>query len=117
VGIGSSGISVSGGITQQYGHAHNMYIDELARNGLIGFVTQYGAIAVGFVIAFLAAKRGLAGPLAIMTAYLVTGVTEPRNGWMSPSVTGMLVILVVVTAGAALSRDPELDRERVPASP
>ena len=114
VGIGTSGISVSGGITEQYGHAHNMYIDELARNGLLGFITQYGAIAVGLVIVFLAAKRGLAGPLAIMTAYLVTGVTEPRNGWISPSVTGMLVILVVVTAGVALSRESEPKLIQVP---
>ncbi len=102
VGIGTSGISVSGGITQQYGHAHNLYIDELARYGLLGFITQFGAIAFGVVIAFLAAKRGVAGPLAILTAYLVTGVTEPRNQWMSPSVTGMLLILAVVTAGSAL---------------
>jgi len=102
IGIGTSGISVSGGITQQYGHAHNLYIDELARYGLLGFITQFGAIAFGVFIAFLAAKRGIAGPLAILTAYLVTGVTEPRNQWMSPSVTGMLLILAVVTAGSAI---------------
>ncbi len=102
VGIGTSGISVSGGITQRFGHAHNLYIDELARYGLLGFVTQFGAIAFGVVIAFLAAKRGVAGPLAILTAYLVTGVTEPRNQWISPSVTGMLLILAVITAGSAL---------------
>ncbi len=102
VGVGTSGISVSGGITERYGHAHSLYIDELARYGLLGFVTQFGAIALGVVIAFLAAKRGVAGPLAILTAYLVTGVTEPRNQWISPSVTGMLLILVVVTAGSAL---------------
>ena len=102
VGIGTSGISVSGGITQLYGHAHNLYIDELARYGLLGFITQFGAIAFGVLIAFLAAKRGIAGPLAILTAYLVTGVTEPRNQWISPSVTGMLLILAVVAAGSAL---------------
>jgi O-antigen ligase len=113
VGIGASGIMSSGGITGQYLHAHNMYIDELARNGLLGFITQYGAITLGVVIAFLAAKRGLAGPLAIMTAYLVTGITEPRNGWMSPSVTGMLVILVVVTAGVALSRNSDQESLQV----
>lgn len=117
VGIGTSGISVSGGITEQYGHAHSLYIDELARYGLLGFLTQFGAIALGVVIAFLAAKRGVAGPLAILTAYLVTGITEPRNGWISPSVTGMLLILVVVTAGAALVRDPEPKLVQVPASP
>jgi O-antigen ligase len=105
VGIGSSGIAVSGGITEQFGHAHSLYIDELARYGVLGFVTQFGAIAVGLVIAFMAAKRGMAGPLAIMTAYLVTGVTEPRNTWISPTVTGTLLIVAVVTAGVSLNRD------------
>lgn len=109
VGIGTSGISVSGGITERYGHAHNLYIDELARNGLVGFVTQFSALALGLYIVFLAARRGFAGPLAIMTAYLITGITEPRNGWLSPSVTGMLVILVVVSAGASLKRTSEPD--------
>ena len=114
VGIGSSGISISGGVTAKYGHAHNMYIDELARHGLLGFITQYGAIALGIVVAFLAAKRGLAGPLAIMTTYLVTGITEPRYSWIGPSPTGMLVILVVVTAAVALSRDSEPKLIQVP---
>jgi O-antigen ligase len=102
VGVGTSGISVSGGITQQFGHAHSLYLDELARYGLLGFVTQFGAIALGVVIAFIAAKRGVASPLAILTAYLVTGVTEPRNDWINPSVTGMVAILAVVTAAVAL---------------
>jgi hypothetical protein len=105
VGIGSSGIAVSGGISQEFGHAHSLYIDELARYGLIGFVTQFGAIAVGVLIAIIAAKRGLPGPLAILLAYLVTGITEPRNPWISPTVSGMLLILAVVTAGAYLSDD------------
>jgi O-antigen ligase len=110
VGVGTSGISVSGGYTQQYGHAHSLFIDELARYGILGFVTQFGAIALGVVIAFIAAKRGVAGPLAILSAYLVTGVTEPRNDWINPSVTGMVVILAVVIAATALeSKQGRLD--------
>jgi O-antigen ligase len=111
VGVGSSGVSVSGGITQEFGHAHNLYIDELARYGLIGFLTQFAAIALGVAIAILAARRGLAGPLAIIAAYLVTGITEPRNQWMSPSVTGMLLILAVVTAGVSLHRSQQPNKQ------
>ena len=114
VGIGSSGISMSGGVTAQYGHAHNMYIDELARHGLLGFLTQYGAIALGIVIAFLAARRGFAGPLAIITTYLVTGATEPRYGWMGMSPTSMAVILGVVTACVALRQDSDPKLIQVP---
>ncbi len=109
-GIGSSGIAVSGGITQQYGHAHSLYIDELARYGLLGFITQFVALGIGIVICFLAAKRGLPGPLAIMVAYFVTGITEPRNQWISPSVTGTLLILAVTTAGVFLRKQSRADQ-------
>ena len=110
-GIGTSGIAVSGGITQQFGHAHSLYIDELARYGLIGFITQFGAMIIGLIICFLAAKRGLPGPLAIMVAYLVTGITEPRNQWISPSTTGTLLILAVVTAGVFLNGQSKTNQQ------
>ena len=108
LGVGGSGISVSGGLTQEFGHAHSLYIDELARYGVVGFVVQFTALAIGLVIAVRAAGKGRPGPLAILVAYLVTGVTEPRNSWISPTATGFLVILVVVAAAAELrdSRPP-----------
>lgn len=99
-GVGGSGIAVSGGITEHFGHAHSLYIDELARNGVLGFVVQFTALSVGIFIAARAAGLGAPGPLAILVAYFVTGLTEPRNFWISPSVTGFLVILVVVAASA-----------------
>lgn len=105
IGVGGSGISVSGGITEQFGHAHSLYIDELARYGLVGFVVQFTALAIGIVIAARAAGLGSPGPLAILVTYFVTGVTEPRNFWISPSVTGFLVILAVVTAAAAIQQN------------
>jgi O-antigen ligase len=102
LGVGGSGIAVSGGVTQEFGHAHSLYIDELARYGLVGFVVQFGALAVGVVIACWAAGRGRPGPLGVLVAYLVTAVTEPRNSWITPSATGFLVILMVVAAAAEL---------------
>jgi O-antigen ligase len=102
LGVGGSGIAVSGGLTQEFGHAHSLYIDELARYGLVGFVVQFGALAVGVVIACWAAGRGRPGPLGVLVAYLVTAVTEPRNSWITPSATGFLVILMVVAAAAEL---------------
>lgn len=116
LGVGGSGISLSVGIsdsnreiTQLFGHAHSLYIDELARYGVLGFVTQFGALAIGVVIAALAARRGRPGPLGVLVAYFVTGVTEPRNFWITPTVTGFLVILMVVAAAASLHEDAEGD--------
>jgi O-antigen ligase len=106
IGVGGSGISVSGGLTEQFGHAHSLYLDELARYGILGFAFQFAALAIGMVICARAAGRGGAGPIAVLVTYLVTGITEPRNGWISPSVSGFLVILMFVTASAELSSRP-----------
>ncbi len=94
-------------MTQEFGHAHSLYIDELARYGLVGFAVQFGALLIGVVLAAWAAGRGAPGPLGVLVAYFVTGVTEPRNSWIHPSVTGFLVILMVVTAAAELRQRGE----------
>ena len=103
-GVGGSGIAVSGGITQEFGHAQSLYLDEHARHGLIAFIVLFSALGLGLLIAARAAGLGAPGPLAVLVAYFVTGVTEPRNSWIEPSVTGFLVILMVITAAAELSR-------------
>jgi O-antigen ligase len=118
IGVGGSGIALSAGIseasrelTTRFGHAHSLYIDELARYGVLGFVTQLGALAIGVVIAAMAAGRGRPGPLGVLVAYFVTGITEPRNVWIAPTVTGFLVILMVVTAAASLQEGSEESRK------
>jgi hypothetical protein len=107
LGAGTGGIAVSGGVTQQYGHAHDMYLDELARYGLGGALPLYAAIIVGLIITVRAAIRGFTAPLAVLSAFLVTAITEPRNGWTHPSVTGFLVILCVATAAGWTVKDPK----------
>lgn len=104
VGVGSEGIASGNEVTQAFGHAHSLYIDELARWGLAGFVTQFAAIGIGVFIAAKAAGLGFPGPLAVIATYLITGVTEPRNNWIVPSATGFLLILMVLAASAYLAR-------------
>ena len=106
VGVGGRGIANGNEVAQFYGHAHSLYIDELARWGLAGFVTQFAAIGIGVFIAARAAGLGYSGPLAVTATYLITGVTEPRNNWVAPSATGFLLILMVVAAAAYLSKRP-----------
>ena len=107
LGAGTGGIAVSGGITQDFGHAHDMYLDELARYGIAGALPLYAAIILGLFITVRAAIRGFAAPLAVLSAFLVTAVTETRNGWSHPSVTGFLVILCVATAAGWAVKDPK----------
>lgn len=102
IGVGTSGISVSGGITQEFGHAHSLYLDLLARYGLIAFATVITALAIGVGIAVVAGLSGLPGPLAIIVTYLVTGVTEPRNDWVNPGTNVLMVVVCVMTASAYL---------------
>lgn len=103
LGVGGRGIATGNEVAQAYGHAHSLYIDELARWGLAGFITQFAAIGIGVFIAARAAGLGYPGPLAVIVTYLITGITEPRNSWIAPSATGFLLILMVVAAAAYLS--------------
>ncbi len=113
LGVGGSGIANGNEVAQFYGHAHSLYIDELTRWGLVGFVTQFAAIGIGAFVAARAAGFGYPGPLAVIVTYLITGVTEPRNNWIAPSATGFLLILMVLAAAAFLhgrtSRESQAD--------
>lgn len=106
-GVGTSGIAVSGGITQQYTHAHNLYIDMLARYGLIGFLAMMAVLISGSLIAIRAALRGQAGPLAVIVAYLVLAITEPRNDWIHPGTLVLLIIMSVMWAASVVQGGAE----------
>lgn len=103
LGVGSSGIAVSGGLTQSFGHAHSMYLDLLTRNGLVAFLLVMAALAVGLGICFRSALRGQPGPLALLAAYLVIAITEPRNDWIHPGTLVLMTSLCVLIAAAFLS--------------
>ena len=109
LGVGTSGISVSGGLTADFGHAHNLYLDELTRHGLIALIAMSAMLIIGTVIAFRAAVDGSAGGLAIVASYLVLNLTEPRNDWLHPSFTGLLLVLSVLAADAWNTRRGTVD--------
>ena len=104
-GVGGGGIAVSGGITQQFGHAHSMYLDLLVRDGVFAFATVMVALAIALGITIAAGVRGMPGPLAILAAFLITGITEPRNDWLHPGTDVLMVVLCVMTAAVALRQD------------
>ncbi len=103
-GVGGAGIANGNEVAQRYLHAHSLYIDELARWGLSGFITQFAAIGIGVFIAARATGLGYPGPLAVIVTYLVTGITEPRNDWIAPSATGFLLVLMMLAADAYLQQ-------------
>ena len=108
IGVGGSGFAEGNEITKQFGHAHSLYIEELARSGLIGFISQFVALGIGLFIAARAAGIGYPAPVAVMVTYFVTAITEPRNNWLEPSATWFLLILMVLAASARFGNRGEL---------
>jgi uncharacterized membrane protein YkgB len=86
-----------------------MYLNDLTREGLLGFGVQYLAVGLGVFLAARAAWIGVPGALATMATYLVTGITEPRNPWIAPSATGFLFILLVIYASTLQKKPVEED--------
>jgi len=107
IGVGGSGIATGNEWTIQFQHAHNMYLNDLTREGLLGAGIQYAAVALGVVIAARVAWWGMPGALAVISTYLITGITEPRNPWIAPSATGFLFILMVVYASRITRSEAE----------
>mgnify|MGYP000146597039 CR=1 FL=1 len=107
IGVGGSGIATGNEWTIEFQHAHNMYLNDLTREGLLGAGIQYAAVALGVVIAARVAWWGMPGALAVISTYLITGITEPRNPWIAPSATGFLFILMVVYASRVTRSESE----------
>jgi O-antigen ligase len=79
--------------------AHSLYIEELAKFGLVGFASQYLAIGIGVIVMGIAAYKGFAGPLGLIVAFLVASLTEVfTNGWQLHSNYSLLLVLCVAAA-------------------
>jgi len=103
IGVGQTGYYEGTDATAVSGTAHSFYIDELARNGLIGLTL----LAIGFVIAAVlairTAKVRAPGPLALLTTIAVLGIVNTPFGWLSPSLMWLFYVLPVLWAGSILS--------------
>lgn len=99
IGVGQNGVWAAHGVTDQYTMAHNMFVQELAIDGLVGILAQYTIVILGLVIMTIAAVKGFSGPLAIAIAYIVTSQTEVLNdGWTTPSIYILMIVLTVISS-------------------
>jgi hypothetical protein len=101
-GVGATGIAANGGITALSVHAHNQYLDALVRTGLIGFLVQAAALGYGIWLSLRAMVRGMAGPMAVIAAYLVIGITQAMNDWIYPGIPVLALILCILLAAQTL---------------
>ena len=109
IGTGTTGIMTSGTMAQEAFHAHNMFIDELARYGLLGMLTLTAALIIGFREALLGAMKGCAAPLALISTYVVANLTNGLYSLLALSQESMLVIVCVALAAAWLREDSTLE--------
>jgi O-antigen ligase len=100
VGVGAAGIAANGGTTQHFVHGHNLVVDELARNGLIGLLLGVAVLGLIAVVVVRALVQGLPGPAALVSTYLVLGVTQAMNDWVNPSIPWSLLIISALLADA-----------------
>jgi hypothetical protein len=104
IGVGQSGIYAMNPSAGIYMEAHNVFVQELTRFGIVGVVTQYAVIGLGVALALLAAFRGLSWPLAIIFAYYVASLTEVfQDGWLSIGTYSLVVLLAIISSSSALS--------------
>jgi O-antigen ligase len=99
--LGSSGII--------FHHGHNMFIDALARTGIIGALCYIAVFSFAGIAAFKAAARGFAPPAALYAFLLVAALLDysvPLEYWAFAS---SLLVLGVLVAG----RSPQLDASQV----
>jgi O-antigen ligase len=107
IGVGATGILEAGGVAAFRVDAHNIFLDELVRFGVVGLIVMVTALAIGTVITYRAASRGFAAGAAIVTAYLVASLTDIQNDWIQLYYHSVFVILSVVAAGQWLGEQSE----------
>lgn len=97
-GVGSSGMKAAGGITEQYMHGHNIVIDELARNGLVGLAALVSVMGVAAIICVRALLKAKPDSAAIVITFLVVGVSHTPLNWLTFSPVGVVLVLGVLLA-------------------
>lgn len=105
-GVGVSGYQEGTVATQISGTAHSFYIDELARNGLVGMAVLLTGFLFAAILCITAARTLQGGPLALLATVAVLGIANTPFSWLSPSLLWLFYVLPAMWA-AALVRRPE----------
>lgn len=111
LGVGGSGYLEGSEWTQSAGSAHSFFIDELSRNGLLGFTVLLATFAIALGLGLKSAQQREGGPLALLTTMTVLGIANTPFTWLTPSLLWLFLIFPTVWALAVAIRardTPEL---------
>jgi O-antigen ligase len=113
----TSGDVIFSGLT-----GHNLFIDTVTRSGVIGLALTFLAIAVVFVLAWKAYRRGMATGLIIAVTFIAGSMSESLTSWIYLSFLLVpLVIAALLSATWLEEREAlapgEISREHEVAAP
>lgn len=96
IGAGGTGIEAAGGLAAQSDVAHNLFVDLLARYGVVGLVIPVVILLIVGWASLVAASRGVPGPAALLAAYLIFSMTDVRNEWITANLPWFIVVLATL---------------------
>lgn len=96
IGAGSTGIEAAGGLAAQSDVAHNLFVDLLARYGVIGLAVPVVILVIAGWTSLAAAGRGVPGPAALLAAYVIFSMTDVRNEWITANLPWFIVVLATL---------------------
>ena len=83
-GVGDSGVGLAvedGRLPAWATHAHDIFMDPLARNGIVALLVILAVLGLAVAIGVRAARRGRPTGIALVVALLVGGLTETLFDW------------------------------------
>jgi O-antigen ligase len=100
-GVGDAGVGAAlsdGRLPAWAYHAHNSWLDLLARHGVVVLAFSAVAIVAAVMAALPDAIAGRAASLALLAVLLTASLTQPVVGWLVPTVPAVVLVLAVMFA-------------------
>ena len=117
LGASQSVMSQTGGIVATSGDAHNIFVDELARYGVVGSLAFLSFVFCGVTLSVVAANKGFPLPAAIFATYFIAAATDRQGDWLQLSYHVLPVILAGLAAAITVEKDSrKMDSEHRSAS-
>ena len=96
VGVGTSGIAEAPGWPGVSFHAHNIFIDEFARYGVIGVLLLVLILGSLLWFSYLSARSGDTLGIGIVSAVVIAGLTNSDHSFLGIGYVNLALLLVAV---------------------
>jgi hypothetical protein len=96
IGVGTSGIAQAPGWPGVSFHAHNIFIDELARYGAVGLVLLLVILGLLAWRGYVAAREGNTLGIGIVSAFIIAGLTNSDHSFLGVGYVNLTLLLVAV---------------------